>query len=179
MEPMIQRVIQREGGYADRADDRGGCTNYGITLKTFRDDRGMQDLTCDSLKQLTQTEAADIYRRRYLVGPHIDQVPNAAIRELLFDAAIQHGPDEAFFNGQFYCIGWLQGAVSAVQDRQLGPATLAHLKACDDRKVFAYVYERRLRFYAGIVQHWPNQAANLDGWMARMGDLLATCLLEL
>ncbi len=179
MEPMIARVIRREGGYANVPGDRGGCTKYGITLKTFREDRGMPDLTCENLQQLTQVEAADIYRRRYLSGPHIDAVHNAGLRELLFDSAIQHGPDEAFFNGKFECIKWLQAAVGAVQDGQLGPKTLAHLNACDPKAVFSYVFQKRLRFYGGIVVNNPQQLKFLDGWLNRMGALLTVCLTEL
>lgn len=171
MDLMINRLIVREGGYSDVPGDLGGCTKYGITLNTFREDRQQPELTCASLHELTHTEAADIYRRRYLVATHIEQVPHAAIRELLFDSAVQHGPLKA--------IEWLQNAVGAVQDGALGPKTLAQLARCDTRAVFAYIYKRRLLFYAADVLRDASQMKFLEGWLSRMGNVLNDCLQEL
>lgn len=176
---MIQRMIAREGGYADVAGDAGGCTKYGITLATLRLARRMATLTCEDVRGLGEDDAAAIYQRLYLDQPGISVVPAPALRELLFDAAVQHGPDEALRDGKFYCVGWLQAAVGAAEDRVLGPQTLAKVKAADPRAAFAAVYRRRLRFYVGIVARAPAQAKFLDGWMARMGELLGDCLGEM
>ena len=36
LQTLIAELIQREGGYVDDPDDRGGPTKYGITLATLQ-----------------------------------------------------------------------------------------------------------------------------------------------
>ncbi len=48
---IIDGIIEREGGYVDHEDDRGGCTNYGVTLSTLQRAHGDWDMTCDDPTQ--------------------------------------------------------------------------------------------------------------------------------
>ena len=34
---LVDRVLEREGGYVNHPDDRGGPTNYGITQRVYSD----------------------------------------------------------------------------------------------------------------------------------------------
>lgn len=177
MDAMIARVLRREGSeYTDTPGDRGGPTKFGITLETLRLARKDPSLGAADVRALAEAQAAAIYERLYLEKPGISQVAGAALTELLFDSAVQHGPPSALADGRFYCIGWLQAAVGAAEDRVIGPQTLAKVKAADPRATFAAVYTHRLQFYAGIVVHDTTQAEFLEGWMARMGELLGDCL---
>jgi len=77
----IQNVIRREGGYvADRAD-RGGETKFGISKRAYPN---------LDIANLTEAEAARIYKRDYWDKIKADQLP-ANIREMAFDAAVNQG----------------------------------------------------------------------------------------
>ncbi len=54
-----------EGGYSNRASDRGGPTKYGVTHKTLAAHRGVPSVAADQVKTMTKMEAEDIYRRSY------------------------------------------------------------------------------------------------------------------
>jgi len=60
---IIAEIIQREGGFSDRTADRGGATNFGITIQTLAAWR-KKPVTVDDVKKLTPAEATEIYRAR-------------------------------------------------------------------------------------------------------------------
>lgn len=48
-------VLEREGGYCNRKADKGGPTNKGVTLATYRSVYG-QSKTVEDLKRITDAE---------------------------------------------------------------------------------------------------------------------------
>jgi lysozyme family protein len=91
-EPFIDAILQKEQGYVDHADDRGGPTNYGITVAVARAngyDGPMQDMP--------ESFAREVYRKRYIVGPRFDkvaQISEPMARELI-DTGVNMGPARA------------------------------------------------------------------------------------
>lgn len=77
----IDRVIGREGGYVNDPADRGGETKFGISKRSYPN---------LDIKNLTQMDAAAIYKRDYWDAINADQLPEN-IREMAFDAAVNHG----------------------------------------------------------------------------------------
>jgi len=77
----IERLLAREGGYSDNAADRGGKTNFGISSKAYPN---------LDVSKLTREQAADIYKRDYWDAIGADQL-DPAVREIAFDAAVNHG----------------------------------------------------------------------------------------
>jgi lysozyme family protein len=62
---IISEVLAREGGYVDHPADRGGPTNFGITLATLADFVG-HPVTASDVRLLDETTARTIYRSRYI-----------------------------------------------------------------------------------------------------------------
>lgn len=171
--PLIDAVIDREGGYVNHPADRGGPTRYGITAAVARADGYAGDV-----RGLPRARAVSIYRRRYWLGPGLDRVADLApaLAAELFDTGVNMGPPVA--------IGFLQRALNAlnrgardypdiVTDGTIGPATLAALAAFLDgrgpagetvllRAVEALQGERYLR----LAEHRPANEAFLYGWLA-------------
>jgi lysozyme family protein len=120
---LIDDVIKREGGYVNHPHDKGGETNWGITVAVARAN-GYQG----PMKQLPRATAVQIYRKLYWEAPGFDKV--AAIYPRvgaeLFDTGINMGQSVA---GRF-----LQRALNAFQDAGLaqdgrvGPATIRALE---------------------------------------------------
>jgi hypothetical protein len=77
----IKNVLRREGGYVNDPADRGGETKFGISKKSYPN---------LDIKNLTETEASNIYKRDYWDKINADQLP-ANIREMAFDAAVNQG----------------------------------------------------------------------------------------
>lgn len=77
----IKNVLRREGGYVNDPVDKGGETKFGISKRAYPN---------LDIKNLTEAQAATIYKRDYWDKINADQLP-ANIREMAFDSAVNHG----------------------------------------------------------------------------------------
>jgi len=176
---LIDGLIDREGGYVNHPADRGGATNYGITIEVAR-----ANGYTGAMRSMPRAEAEAIYRRLYWTRPGFDAVARCSERVAaeLFDTGVNMGPAVA---GTF-----LQRALTAlnrsgrdypdlVPDGRVGPTTLAALaaflgargKAQGEvvllRALEALQGERYLR----LAERRPANEAFLYGWLAkRIGD---------
>lgn len=160
---LIGPLLDREGGYSNRKADRGGPTNFGITQRVLDDwaaahadqwGAGHKDV-----RSLTRDQAVGIYYDRYWKASNCEALPTR-LREVHFDAAVQHGPARAVI--------LLQQAAGATQDGVFGPATLRAVFAMNAELLFYRYLVMRYRFYGDIIERDPSQDANIDGWMRRM-----------
>jgi lysozyme family protein len=179
VDQMIDALIDREGGYVDKAADKGGPTCFGITEAVARA-QGYRG----AMRQLPREEAADIYKRLYWLRPRFDEVAkrSASIAAELLDTGVNMGPAVA--------ATFLQRALTAlnrnaadypdlVPDGRIGPQTLAALDAFLKlrgnssgetvllRALEALQGERYLR----LAERRPANEAFLYGWLAnRIGN---------
>jgi lysozyme family protein len=125
LERSIEELLDREGGYVNHPNDRGGPTNYGITEAVARaHGYRARCAPCRARKQ------SAIYKRLYWLRPRFnagrETVPRQVAAEL-FDTGVNMGPAVA--------VTFLQRALSAlnreqkdypdlVPDGRIGPATL-------------------------------------------------------
>lgn len=92
VDAYIDSLIEREGGYVDHPNDKGGPTMFGITEQVARAwgfHGRMQDLP--------RSMAKAIYLDRYWIDPKFDQVAeqSAAVAEELLDTGVNMGPQRA------------------------------------------------------------------------------------
>ncbi|KQN82946.1 hypothetical protein ASE90_09295 [Sphingomonas sp. Leaf67] len=87
--PLIEDVIDREGGYVDHPADRGGPTRFGITQAVAR-----AEGYTGPIRELPRAAAATVYRRRYWQAPAFDRVASRApaLAAELFDTGVNMGP---------------------------------------------------------------------------------------
>jgi lysozyme family protein len=83
----VDGVLKIEGGYSDRAADRGGATNFGITERLARQ-YGYQGNMLD----LPRDKAIDIYRREFWDPLNLDNEVSQTVAETLFQMAVNSGP---------------------------------------------------------------------------------------
>lgn len=161
---MLDALLVREGGFVDDPVDRGGPTNYGITLGTLRAWRGTPTTT-DDVRQLSETEARAIYRSEYYEGPRIDALP-AKVQPITFDAAVNHGPGRA--------VRMLQGVAATTTgkaitiDGRIGPETLRVVSLAEPVDLVAGMVDTRRRFYREIAANDQSQRRFLRGWLKRV-----------
>lgn len=101
-------ILRHEGGatITDDPRDPGGLTKYGISQRAF---------PSLDIRNLTEADAAAIYRREYWDKAKCDSLP-AHLRLTVFDMAVNMGVGKA--------ITLLQKACGVVQDGLLGPNTI-------------------------------------------------------
>lgn len=113
----MKRLLPHEGGYVNDPKDPGGETKFGISKRSYPK---------VDIKNLTWDQAKAIYKRDFWDKIQGDKLPMVVAYQLV-DAAINSGIDRAS--------RWVQRAVGATQDGDIGPATLAALKATDPNDV--------------------------------------------
>lgn len=160
---IIAAIIQREGRFVDDADDPGGATCWGITARTLSDWRNRLISRAD-VQALSEAEAAEIYRDRYLLRPGIGLVEPMALRAAVLDAAVQFGPRRA--------IEMLQAALGVTADGMIGPITRDAMQSAGERTMLARFEAQRIRAYGRTITDNPRLAKFAAGWMNRAAEFV-------
>lgn len=158
---LIGPLIEREGGdeYTNRENDRGGPTKYGVTQSTFGAWLLKHGLPYRDVSTITHGEAVKVYFEEFWTAANCHALP-PNLRELQFDAAVQHSPRGA--------IKLLQKASGVTNDGVFGQKTLSAVFAMnEDLLLYRYIV-MRYRFYGHIINRDRKQLANIRGWMDRM-----------
>lgn len=165
---MVDDILEREGGFVNIPEDRGGPTNFGVTQRTLAAWRG-HEVSVEDVRNMTVDEARNIYRTRYYTRPKIDHLPEL-IQPKMFDMSINHGPGTA--------IKLLQevlndsGQACSV-DGGIGDETIGCAQAAADvmgNALINRLVDRRIAFYEAIVAGDPSQAVFLRGWRRRANE---------
>lgn len=175
IDQMIDAVLAAESGYVNNYLDRGGETNFGITIAVAR-----ANGYTGAMKDMPRQFARDVYMKRYVVEPGFDKIAvlSPVIAAELVDTGVNMGPKVA---GQF-----LQRALNALnnqgkdyadlaQDGRVGPGTLAALKTFLNKRGAEGV--KRLNLLLNALQgeryvslcegRQPNETF-MFGWLARL-----------
>ena len=88
---MLKFILAREGGYSNRATDKGGETNRGITHTTYNSYRRSKGLPTRSVKYITNEEVEDIYYNNYYKASGADKIENPRLALYVFDTAVNMG----------------------------------------------------------------------------------------
>lgn len=88
---LLQPFILRwEGGFVNDPLDRGGATNKGITISTFRQFYG-KDATVEQLKSITNEQWLTIFKAGYWNPWCADEIANQSIANIVVDWAWASG----------------------------------------------------------------------------------------
>lgn len=162
---MIDDILRREGGFVNHPADRGGPTNFGVTLATLGDWRGTK-VTLADVQKLKKEEARTIFGTLYYSRPHINALPEL-LQPIVFDMSINHGPATAIKLLQEVLNN--SGAPCDV-DGGIGDETVASAKkaakALGDALVNRIV-ARRIELFQAIVDGDASQKVFLAGWLNR------------
>lgn len=162
----LEHVLEMEGGYTDDPYDPGGPTNKGITLAEFARYRGGR-LTDDNradlvaaLKAIAPDAVRAIYLRGYWQPSRAGEMP-APIALMHFDAAVNHGLAGS--------AELLQAAAAVAVDGEIGPITMAAVKAADPYALVERYAECRRQRYRALPHFWRFGR----GWLNRVDRTLA------
>jgi len=169
---IIAGILQHEGGYTNRADDAGGPTNMGITLKTLAEWRG-RPVAASDVQNLTRTEAEDIYNHRYIGAPGFGYIHDGRLRALLVDSGVLCGPATA--------VRFLQRALRLEDDGVLGSDTRGAVWTVPPSTLYYRVCAERLRYFGRLISGnvtdkdkdgVPDNTEFAAGWLNRLADFI-------
>lgn len=153
-------VLRHEGGFSNHPRDPGGATMKGVTQRVYDAYCTRQGKPKQSVRDISDTELHDIYRRQYWDRIEGDTLP-AGIDYVVFDGAVNSGPAQS--------IKWMQRAIKIDSaDGTLGELTLAKVgDHYDNDLLVADICSRRMAFLKSLTT-WD---AFGKGWSQRVSDV--------
>ena len=149
---IIGITLHHEGGYVHDPKDLGGETNFGIAKRFYPD---------VDIKNLTEDEAKEIYKRDYWVRNRVEELPEN-LRHIFFDMCVNQGRGTAVKILQRACNA--KGADLAI-DGGFGPGTQNAIETYKPSLERVRCY--RLKHYYDLVNKKPEQERFLFGWYKR------------
>lgn len=159
---LIPFILKWEGGFANHPNDKGGATNKGITIATFRQYMG-QDATVAQLKAMTNEQWETIFKKGFWFPFKGDYIMNQSIANICVDWAWGSGTRTA--------IKQVQRLVGVTDDGIVGNITLSAINNANSKKLFEKIKSARLSFVEAIVRRDPTQKVFLKGWRNRINSI--------
>lgn len=161
MELLEPFILKWEGGFADDPVDRGGATNKGVTLATFRHFYGA-GCTSRDLRAMTETQWLHIFKTGYWDRWQADRIVSQSLADILVDWVWASGS---------YGITRPQKILGVEPDGIVGERTLSALNGSDYERLFHRIKVDRIAFVENIVRRDPSQRRFLRGWLNRIDDM--------
>ena len=169
----ISELLKAEGGYSNDPKDKGGETNYGITIKKARE-HGYQG----EMKDLPLDFAKKIYKDDYWDTLNLNQVNDQKLAGVLFNFGVNCGIRTACKTLQRTLnllnrdnISWFDTIIDGI----MGLKTMSiinSISAIDVNYVTKVVIGLQFERYVQIVESDVTQEKFFRGWINRVGELL-------
>jgi len=150
--------LANEGGYVNNPLDKGGETNFGITITTAR----AAGYT-GAMRDMTREQAIAIYQRNYWDANSLDEIDSQASATAIFDMSLDGmGNAAPVIQSALASLGW-----DGDQDGHWGPDTRAGVNQFPASDFLQALSEASSQFYQNIVANNPSQSVFLQGWLNR------------
>ena len=158
---LVPFILKWEGGFVDDPLDKGGATNKGVTIATFRQFYGA-NATVEQLKNITISEWNHIFKSGYWNRWRADEIHSQPVANILVDWL------------------WLSGAPAIKLPQQLlhvaadgiaGTQTIAAVNASEPKQLFDIIKARRVEYINNIILKTPTNERFRKGWMNRLNAL--------
>jgi len=157
-------VAKWEAGFVDDPTDKGGATNMGITIGTWKqigyDKDGDGDIDVQDIRKLDARDFAcvlKVYWNRW----QANRIINQSVANLLVDWVFTSGA---------WGIKIPQRILKLKEDGVVGNQTIIAVNLVDQKKLFNEIFEARKKFFQDIVKNNPSQKRFLKGWLNRLDD---------
>jgi len=167
IEILAPWILSWEGGYNKVKGDRGGATNKGVTLETWRrygyDKNGDRVINERDVMLITEQDATErILKPVYWDKWRADEIQSQAISNLLVDW---------YWNSGVYGIRIPQYVLGVKVDGCVGPKTIAAINSHpDQRALFVRLWKERKEYLQRLGAK-PTQKKFLAGWLNRLNSM--------
>lgn len=162
-EKLIPFILKWEGGYVNDPLDKGGATNKGITIGTYRHFYG-KDKGIEDLKTMSQAQWEKIFMAGYWQPFKATHIKSQGIANICVDWAWASGATTAIRN--------VQKVLGVTIDGIVGDETLTAINRADSKGLFERIKAARIDFVEAIVRRTPSQKRFRKGWINRINDIL-------
>ena len=165
VELFAPKILAFEGGFINDPTDRGGATNMGVTLSTWKkvgyDKDGDGDIDVAVIRLLSKADAITVLKGDYWNRWKADQINNQSIAEILVDWLWGSGK---------WGIVIPQRLLKVPDDGIVGTATLFAVNNVNQRGLHAAIFQARKAFIDELVKNHPDQLKFFNGWMNRLNN---------
>lgn len=162
IEGLVPIEFKVEGGKVNNHSDKGGQTNMGVTLATWKsqgyDKDGDGDIDADDLNLINHADVVGLIQKRWDMWK-ANQIKNQSIANLVVDWV---------WNSGAWGIKKPQQALGLDPDGSVGPATLSAINNGDQSEVFKKLWIARKNFFDDICKNDPSQLVFHTGWINRL-----------
>jgi len=167
IERFLPKLIELEGGFVNDAADRGGATNMGITLSTWRrvgyDKDGDGDIDEQDIRMLDKEDARVVLKKFYWDRWRADDIRDQKVADILADWLWSSGK---------WGIVIPQRLLGQAEDGIVGPETLSAVNSSDPSTLLIRIYNARLAFIMNLIRRDPIQERFERGWTRRLTSFL-------
>lgn len=162
---LLPFILSWEGGFVNNKNDRGGATNKGVTLTTWKsigyDKDKDGDIDVTDLKLITDADVRDrVLKPHYWDKWKADEIKDQSIANLLVDWLWASGK---------WGIIYPQQVLGVKADGVVGAKTLAAINNHPNPAVlFSKLWARRKQHFNAIAAATPSQRVFLKGWCNRL-----------
>ena len=157
---LVPKIKKWEGGFSNNPKDKGGATNKGVTLATYRMVYG-KNKTVNDLKNISDKEWEHIFKIYYWDKWKGDDIKNQSIADILVDWVWMSGCGT---------IKKIQELFGLKADGIVGQKTISCINSQNQEEAFKKIWNRRKKFYDSLVARNPPQKVFLKGWMGRLNS---------
>lgn len=160
-------ILKWEGGFVNDPKDRGGATNMGVTLNTWKsvgyDKNGDKKIDVKDLKLLSKEDVVKkVLKPYYWDKWRADEINSQSIANILVDWVYTSGK---------YGITKVQAMLNLKPDGVVGNKTLSAINDYpNQRQLFQRIKNERLAFIDRIVKNNTSQRRFMKGWKNRVNS---------